>query len=41
MMDVLERGTTKSFCVQYVVRLGVTPENVYGIITHRSWKYVT
>lgn len=34
------RGVTKQFCVKHANRLGMTNENVHGIITHRSWKHV-
>jgi hypothetical protein len=40
-IDSSPRGATRSFCVHHGERLGVTPENIYGIITRRSWKHVS
>lgn len=39
--DASKRGATKTFCVEHGRRLGVTPENVFGIVKRRSWKHVT
>lgn len=39
--DTSKRGATKGFCTRHALRLNVTPENVYGIVTRRSWKHVT
>jgi len=39
-IDASKRGATKTFCASHAQRLGVTPENVHGIIMCRSWKHV-
>lgn len=40
IIDSSIRGATKQFCVKYAIRLSVTNENVYAIITRHTWKHV-
>jgi len=39
-LDTSTKGVTKSFCVKHGERLGVTSENIYGIVKRKSWKNV-
>ncbi len=38
--DASKRGATKAFCVEYVQKLSLTPENIYGIVKRKSWKHL-
>jgi hypothetical protein len=39
-LDRSKRGATKQFCVRWARTYGVTSENVYGVVTRRSWKHI-
>jgi hypothetical protein len=38
--DVSKRGAIKAFCLKWAQKFDVTKENIYGIVTRRSWRHL-